>query len=392
MFPKRGAPFVFEKNMDANVIIIGGGCAGLQLLYQLLQLPYEQTGDIILIEKQQDFPKKSWCFWAKDDTVYDFLISKSWSKIQFSSTDLNLIQPADPYRYHYINSSDFFQFHDRLISSSDRVKQVKAEVKSMIIEKQMVRVITDQGAFAANMVYDSRIDFQSIVPSANILWQHFRGYFIKTEQAVFDSDIATMMDFSIPQDDAVHFMYVLPFEANRALVEFTAFSAHTYRDEIYDRFLQTYIDQKVPSGYRIIDIESGKIPMTDFDFDSKVMGNILPIGSAAGAIKPTTGYAFHRISKDTRDLMGFFSQSKKIKRGVFAKKRFRFYDKLLLKIIRDEPHRVKQVMEQLFKNNPFRRILQFLDEDSSVLQEVFIFMKLPIRLFLKQVYKYVFSR
>lgn len=379
--------------MDANIIIIGGGCAGMQLINKLLQLPHELTGDIILLEKESSQPKKSWCFWAKEHTEYDTLISKSWPKIHFSSDGVKRTEYIAPYRYNYIKSEDFFDYHKKLITDSSRVKVVDAEVLAVISEKDELHVITTSGQLTSSRVYDSRIDFEAITDDANVLWQHFKGYFIETKQDVFDVETVTMMDFDIDQGDAAHFMYVLPFAKNLALVEFTAFSLiSTYQDSIYDTYLSDYISKNYGADYQIKSIESGKIPMTDFDFNTNHIHNITLIGSAAGAIKPTTGYAFNRIRKDTKDIIDEFKSSAQNGRGVLQKKRFRFYDNLLLKIIRDEPHSVKQVMEQLFKKNSFTRILDFLDEETSLKQEITIFSRLPIRLFLKQVFKYVFAR
>ena len=379
--------------MDPNIIIVGGGCAGMQLIYQLLQLPFEQTGTILLLERAAEPAKKSWCFWSKEPTLYEGLVSKKWSKISFASTHKQLTESIHPYQYNYINSDDFFQFHEQVLRDSNRVKRVKAEVKELISEDTHVRVLTDQGEFNANLVYDSRIEFDRLPESANVLWQHFKGFFIETKEAIFDTETAMLMDFSIDQGDAVHFMYVLPFSSTQALVEFTVFSKlSAYQDAEYERYLKAYIDQKFNTSYKILRVESGRIPMTDFNFGSADDQRIRLIGSAAGAIKPTTGYAFNRIRKDTRDLVKCLDNPTLGPRTVFRKKRFRLYDKLLLMIIRDEPHQIRRVMEQLFYNNPFRRILDFLDEESSFRQEIAIFSQLPIRLFLKQVLKHVFAR
>lgn len=379
--------------MNANIIIVGGGCAGMQLVYGLLQLPYEQTGDILLIEKQSKQPEKSWCFWAKNPTAYDSLVSKTWSKIQFSSHQINLVEEIRPYSYNYIKSDDFFDFHNQLIAKSTRVTRIYEEVTQVSAEYDCTRVFTKSNQYTAKYVFDSRVDFDAMPENTSVLWQHFKGYFIQTKNDVFNPEMATMMDFSIDQSDAAHFMYVLPFSANMALVEFTAFSAaSSYADSTYDAYLKNYISTKYSPEYQILRVETGKIPMTDFDFKSELAKHVFAIGSAAGAVKPTTGYAFNRIRKDTRDLIAIIQQNGKGRRGVFWKQRFRFYDKLLLKIIKDEPARVRQVMEQLFKKNSLGNILDFLDEESNLIQEISIFSKLPIRLFLKQVLKYVFVR
>jgi lycopene beta-cyclase len=65
---------------------------------------------------------------------------------------------------------------------------------------------------------------------------------------------------------------------------------------------------------------------------------------------------------------------------------------MLLQIIKTEPERIQDVMGKLFRNNELTTILKFLDEETSVLEDLKIFTKLPIPLFLNQVKQYMNSR
>jgi lycopene beta-cyclase len=76
----------------------------------------------------------------------------------------------------------------------------------------------------------------------------------------------------------------------------------------------------------------------------------------------------------------------------FKQTRFQFYDTMLLQIIKTEPERIQDVMGKLFRNNELTTILKFLDEETSVLEDLKIFTKLPIPLFLNQVKQYMNSR
>jgi len=71
--------------------------------------------------------------------------------------------------------------------------------------------------------------------------------------------------------------------------------------------------------------------------------------------------------------------------------RFRFYDRLLLSIIKNDTAKIPFVMSQLFKSVSMPRILSFLDEKSTLSQEIKIFSQLPIRLFLIHAWKNLFS-
>ena len=76
---------------------------------------------------------------------------------------------------------------------------------------------------------DAKIDdiliFDSRTPDIpeNSLLQHFIGLEIKTPHPVFDAGVVTLMDFRCDQSRGIHFIYLLPFSADTALVESTLF-------------------------------------------------------------------------------------------------------------------------------------------------------------------------
>jgi lycopene beta-cyclase len=57
--------------------------------------------------------------------------------------------------------------------------------------------------------------------------------------------------------------------------------------------------------------------------------------------------------------------------------RFLFYDSLLLQIMHEQPRVVADIMKFLFKNQPISRILKFLDEETTVAEEMLIMGRLP---------------
>ncbi len=310
--------------------------------------------------------------------------------MKFSSPKSNLSKKIAPYRYNYINSEQFFEYHHQLIAKSPRIKIVYEEVRQFKSENDFKQVITTHNTYQANHVYSSLTDFEALGSNNILLWQHFKGWFIKTDHPMFKENQATIMDFNIPQDGAAHFMYVLPFSETKALIEFTSFSkADSYTDYTYDTYLQKYISNQFDCSFEIIREEKGKIPMTDFNFPAVNEQGVIQIGSAAGTIKPSTGYAFKRISRHTNYLVHCFLNGNKKVQTMPDLVRFDFYDTLLLQIIQNKPEKVAVIMNQLFSKNSFNKILSFLDEKSRPLDEISLFSTLPIRLFLKQVLKYV---
>jgi Brp/Blh family beta-carotene 15,15'-monooxygenase len=57
--------------------------------------------------------------------------------------------------------------------------------------------------------------------------------------------------------------------------------------------------------------------------------------------------------------------------------RFSFYDGLLLDILKQQPQHGKPIFMSLFKNIGIQRVLDFLDEKTSIREDVSIFSKLP---------------
>ncbi len=75
------------------------------------------------------------------------------------------------------------------------------------------------------------------------LLQHFKGWIIETENPVFNSSEATLMDFRVSQQHGTTFVYVMPFSATKALVEYTLFTEKLLDPLQYDEGLKEYIKE-----------------------------------------------------------------------------------------------------------------------------------------------------
>ena len=92
-------------------------------------------------------------------------------------------------------------------------------------------------------------------------------------------------------------------------------------------------------------------------------------------MKASTGYAFTRMHQDAI----YRAQNRSIK----GPKRFRFYDKMLLKIMQNEMNKIPEVMDRLFTRVQTPKILRFLDDKSSLLNDIGLLSQLDIPLFIK---------
>ncbi len=68
-------------------------------------------------------------------------------------------------------------------------------------------------------------------------------------------------------------------------------------------------------------------------------------------------------------------------------KKYKFYDKIFLKVLNDENGKGEWIFEQLYSKNSIRTILKFLDEETSVLEELKIMKSLFSFAFIKAFFK-----
>lgn len=375
-FRERLNGYISQTPMkDYSHTIVGAGCAGLQLVEALKNSGEQDDLRILLLEKAGSFPKRTWCMWAKKKHTYDHLVTKRWKKLRFAGPNRSIVHDLGEWEYQYIAGKDFFDYHHQQISSDPRI-EIRQE--TFLNQKPVSGgsvVKTDHGVYRTSKIYNSLPVKGVKGKSRHHLLQHFRGWFVKMEQPVFDPDVVTLMDFSIQTNlPGTQFTYVLPFSETEALVEFTVVSKDTFPRARYDQCVAEYLDRNCESAYEVMDTEEGAIPMTDFQFPLETAAGMVSIGGRAGRVKPTTGYAFNRIMEDTQALVNG--------KRSHSPARFRFYDRLLLRILNRWPKRFPEVMESLFLHQPISRIFRFLDERSHLGEEVNIFRKLPIRLFL----------
>ncbi len=371
---------------NVDIIICGGGCSSMLLLFHLQQYPAFNSLKIVVIEKELKPQPKTWCFWHKGNHPLQHLITSSWNNIQFGSKQFITTQAINPYTYSSIKGEDFFDyFLDQFIPQHSNITIIKDEV--IQIEKtspQLSKVICKNGNYSSNTVYSSIIgkEFQA---APIFLWQHFKGWHIKTEDSIFDEHIMTIMDFSCSLPNSFDFVYILPYSKNEALIEITAFSTQIWEETDYLNQLNAFISNKLDgAAYQICATEQGKIPMAYFNHSTLGKAGETLIGTASGKIKASSGYGFEKMRIEAAILASNYFSKKPLKNN--APKRFKFYDKLLLKIILENPEEAVGIFGKLFKKIPIPQILKFLYEETSLYEEALIFKKLPAIPFIKRIF------
>ena len=375
-----------------DYIIAGGGCAGLSLAYSLLNSSLKNQSILIIDLDSKKSNDRTWCYWTEQPTHFDHIVHRSWSKLAFADDKGELVSEISPLRYEMIKGIDFYDYMWSEISKHPNVEFLHARISGIGCNNEQAYVVVGQVRFFAKKVFDSCFNLgrlQSIARNDyHFQLQHFLGWVIETKENCFTSDVATIMDFRTEQEGQTRFFYVLPLSQNKALVEFTIFSSNLLNKNNYEKTIKKYLNEQLNiQDYTVKEEEYGIIPMTDAPFPEHPSPHIIPIGIKGNGAKPTTGYAFIRIQEQVKEITTQLEQNYEQIRLKSSKQRFKFYDTLLLHILEYNGAKSKYIFSRLFRHNPFKIILSFLDERTSIWNEMSIFASLPFIPFLKALYQ-----
>jgi Lycopene cyclase protein len=346
---------------------------------------------------------RTWCFWEKPNHQWQKIVSKTWKTALFanekSSRNLNL----KPYEYNMIRGLDFYNLVFDLIEKQENITFVQDKIVSFEENLDVVEVSCEKENYTCdkllNSIYNkSEAESQTKYP---VLQQHFVGWFIKSEEAIFNPEVATFMDFSLNQNGNTKFMYVLPTSKTEALLEPTLFSHKHLKLEEYETEIKNYAQKLGIKNYEITEKEQGSIPMTSYPFWKNNTKNVLHIGTAGGWTKASTGFTFYHTNKKTDELIRFLAintstaNSKTQKAIDFSKfhykTKFWFYDLIFLDVLDKQNYLGSRVFSSLLmKGNP-ELIFKFLNEETNFVEELKVMLKCPKIPFIKSFFRVIFK-
>jgi lycopene beta-cyclase len=376
----------------ADYIITGAGAAGLILAYRMACDSYFDDKSILIIDKSKNLTNnRTWCFWENGEGEWEQLLHKIWPKIYFGSEEYSKVIDADPYHYKMIRSAGFYKALWEVIDKKANIRFLTSDVKSILEHDTHVEVITGEGNFMGSKLFNSVLFSNHYLTQKKypVLQQHFIGWFIKTENNEFDDEIATFMDFEIPQNGSTAFMYVLPISKTEALFEYTLFSEKLLSNDAYEKAIVAYLQSKGIENYTIEETERGAIPMTSYKFHKHTTKNVINIGTAGGWTKASTGYTFLNTTKKTKQLKEFLKSEQDLRKFPKLTK-FWFYDLLFLDVLAKYNEDGPWLFSSLFRKTKIQTIFKFLDDESTLYEDLQILITVPSLRFAKAALKRMF--
>ena len=377
-----------------DYIFTGSGLAALLTVDKMISSYYFSNKKILLIDENlKKTNDRTWCFWDKEN-LYESIVSKKWSEILFANNDWQNSLNISPYEYKKINGLDFYNFIFQKINNSKNIKWINDVVLEIDDLDKNVKVITKKGdTYTGQKIFNSIPFNKNYINNRKypLIHQHFVGWFVQCKTEAFNENVATFMDFSVKQNGNTRFMYVLPTSKNEALVEYTLFSSNLLSKKEYEKEIELYLEEKGILNYDIIEKEHGNIPMTLYPFWKNNTENILHIGSAGGWTKASTGYTFKNADKQSKKLIQFLEKNQTNLKKFHKKNKFWFYDLLLIDILNEKNHLGSSIFSSLFEKGNPQIIFKFLDEETSLFEDLQVIVRCPKTLFIKALLKRVFS-
>ena len=350
---------------EFDYVIIGGGCSGLSLAYELEINKMLDNKSLAIIEPRQEYKRdKTWSFWKVNDHNFDDCVIKSWNTFTINTSKNSNELKSQKFPYQSINSGKFYSKINSKLSSNSNISFFK-NLTELDISK--------------SIVFNSVIENE---PDKSELWQHFQGFEIETQKDIFDDSIINLMDFDCEQRDEVHFFYTLPFSKNRALIETTWISNLEDKSLMnYDFQLENYIKKNLGiKNYQIKFTERGAIPLSrNFINQDKKKINI---GSAGGMTRLSTGYTFLNIQSHSKYIRENLNNMEKIQDYKLGKK-YEILDKLFLKVLKNNPRKMPEIFYNMFKGST-DSVIKFLSNKSNIFEDINIILKMPKWLFIKE--------
>ncbi len=361
-----------------DYIITGAGCAGLSFAMHLMHSGKFDQKKILIVDKDAKTKNdRTWCFWEKEDNLFQSIVAKEWQQLIIYSKGYNKLLEIAPYRYKLIRGKDYYAYCLTHLQKNKNIHFLQAEVQS-VYSKETTGAVINQKYYTCDFLFNS-ISFEKpeLKKGDFYLLQHFKGWFINSADPVFNPGDATLMDFRTEQNNETRFFYVLPFTAQKALVEFTVFSDKILDDSDYEAVLENYIRNKLKvTNYSISEKEFGVIPMTNYHFPV-CQNNIIFLGTAGGQTKGSSGYTFRFIQKHAASLVASLIRHNHPFATKKPSKRFGFYDSVLLNILHHNAVPGMHIFSELFKKNKPQQVFKFLDNETNLAEELKIISSLP---------------
>lgn len=359
----------------APTVILGAGLAGLSVARALLR--QRPGAPIVLVDRRTTWEHdRTWCFWATPGLPDADLATASWSAWRTVDHGGSAVQRSKRHPYLHLPAERFYEASLVELARAPNVELMTA-TNVLGVDRGIgdaIVVETSQGELHAASVVDAMGGRGPLLrdrPAGSIeLHQRFCGLEVEVGRPVFEPETATLMDFRVPASHGgVRFMYVLPFTRTRALLEDTSIGGPVIDAADRRSAIATYLAEHVGAGdVQVLRTERGSLPMTTFAFPAADRPGLFAAGQAAGAARPSSGYAFARTQRHATALARSLVDGSPPPSALGPRRR-RALDGRFLRALDASPESAAAWFMALARNVPGDVFARFMTDASSTVDE-----------------------
>lgn len=357
-----------------HVTIVGAGAAGLSVARALSAVV--SPPEILVLESRGSIPAdRTWSSWFSRAETERLPLRHCWPRWSVHGEGRTVERGAENVVYGSIDSAVYAETVLAELATRNHVSvRLGCEVDAVTEHAGRLEIDTAHGAVVTDRVFDSRPrELTPAEPGDVTLLQRFEGWEIVAPRPCFDPGVATIMDFRVASGPGLHFVYVLPFDRDRALVEDTWIVPPGAGPLDHAGHLRAHLAERLGlDQYDIGRSEAGALPMSTREFVRPEHPRHVAIGVAGGWMRPSTGYSFRNALFQAEALADSYADGD-LDRWSFRRSRvLRALDHVFLRFLRDEPERGAEAFVRLFERGHGDAVVRFLEgsHDLRALAEV----------------------
>ena len=374
-----------------NIAFAGAGLSAFSLAVRLAALPNPPR--IILIDPRAEFPHdRTWCHWQLHSTLFDPAITHRWQNWLVRTSTVGTPRRGVRTPYVRIPSDRFYEVALQTLSTSPHVTFLRGQSVNAIENHpdHTTLHLSNGQRITSTWTFDSRPPQNDNAPWRQI----FRGLELHSPEAALDTSTVTLMDFQSAGPEGIRFFYVLPLDRHTALVEDTWLVPRGKSPAFTDEEILQYARKNLSnSAWRIRQREEGSLPMNPLSVSSahsavEKSPRIIPWGTAAGAVRASSGYAFSRIQRASEAMTQYWSQHECPDPNITHESPLlAWLDRVFLRVMERHPERVPEFFVRIFDRVQPEALVRFLESEPRPADILQVMRALPTAPFLASAFR-----